>query len=495
MDCIVIMTRRYLLNAMILACLLTGAMRGDAATPIVKSVGLLTAEVKFMEPAGFQVTLEDPDGVQNLTKLDIRIGTSSLEPICRAMVDFQEQMVYVYGIFSDNPVTTFPLSNPRLAPGSFCDFGLITWQHDHYIANKPDLVMLFWLIPRPITLPVKSIATAFYMRVEDEEGNSPGWQRMQPFSVGEKCIVRTPGSRLVLDAAARTVKLPVNVPNGCMWSADAGVSPMEFVSMWRLNSELFEIKVENATETPRTTPFELGTHGMELVRLDVNPSAPLVTSAESIVHGANFTQPVAAGSWFSIFGEHLALRSQGWEGADFRGNLLPPGLDGVEVLVNDAPVPVAYVGPGQINALMPGSLAEGAATVQVRTPFGTSAVYEVAVMAVAPGLFAVDYDGVYQSRPAQPGEIISVYGTGFGPTEPAVPDGQIFQGAAPLKDAAGAVVTIGGVNCEVDFIGLSAAGLYQMNIRIPELTAGDHDIRLQLGATVSPEGVKLRVEP
>jgi uncharacterized protein (TIGR03437 family) len=340
---------------------------------------------------------------------------------------------------------------------------------------------------------------------------------MQPFSVGEKCIVRTPGSRLVLDAAARTVKLPVNVPNGCMWSADAGVSPMEFVSMWRLNSELFEIKVENATETPRTTPFELGTHGMELVRLDVNPSAPLVTSAESIVHGANFTQPVAAGSWFSIFGEHLALRSQGWEGADFRGNLLPPGLDGVEVLVNDAPVPVAYVGPGQINALMPGSLAEGAATVQVRTPFGTSAVYEVAVMAVAPGLFAVDYDGVvsaaahhsdgvavgpprmvdgvYQSRPAQPGEIISVYGTGFGPTEPAVPDGQIFQGAAPLKDAAGAVVTIGGVNCEVDFIGLSAAGLYQMNIRIPELTAGDHDIRLQLGATVSPEGVKLRVEP
>ncbi len=41
-----------------------------------------------------------------------------------------------------------------------------------------------------------------------------------------------------------------------------------------------------------------------------------------------------------VFGEHLALVSHAWEGQDFHGHLLPPGLDAVEVLVNGEAVPV-----------------------------------------------------------------------------------------------------------------------------------------------------------
>lgn len=486
---------------------------GVAVAPRVTHLDLLNLGVDFLTPAGFQVLLEDPNGVQNLDTLEMRIGTSPVQPVCMATVQFRKRRVVMYGMDNVTPISSFSLDNQEEVPGSFCDFGLIGWQDADYAANRPELAMSFYFKPLPISVIVQSIAAAFYVRVQDLDGNQSGWQRMTPFSIGEECIVRTPGARLVLDAGERTVSLPVHAPQGCMWSAYAWLAPMAIDTGWKAGTQMLDIQVGLPPGTPFTAPFEVGTREKQMVRVNEAAEAPVFPSAESVVDGASFRAPVAAGSWFSIFGEHLALVSHAWEGQDFQGYLLPPGLDAVEVLVNGEAVPVAYSSSGQINALMPFSAAGTQAAIKIRTPFGESAEHAVPVAEVAPSLFTLDYgevkmaaahhpdgsplgprfSGEVGARPAAPGDVVSLYGTGFGPTEPAVPDDRIYSGAAPLKDPSQVQVTAGGQPCTVEFIGKSAAGLYQLNIRIPDLPPGNHEIRLTIGGEASQDGVHIPV--
>ena len=84
-----------------------------------------------------------------------------------------------------------------------------------------------------------------------------------------------------------------------------------------------------------------------------------------------------------------------------------------------------------------------------------------------------------QTRPAQPGEFISLYGTGFGSTNPPVPSDRIFSGAAPLTGTV--KVAIGGVEATLQFAGMSAAGVCQFNVLVPDLPDGDHKLSASIG--------------
>ena len=53
--------------------------------------------------------------------------------------------------------------------------------------------------------------------------------------------------------------------------------------------------------------------------------------------------------------------------------------------------------------------------------------------------------------PAAPGEVIVLYGNGFGATNPKAVNGQVQSGAAPLVETP--VITIGGTNAKVAFAG------------------------------------------
>jgi len=77
------------------------------------------------------------------------------------------------------------------------------------------------------------------------------------------------------------------------------------------------------------------------------------------------------------------------------------------------------------------------------------------------------------STPAKPGETIVLYGTGFGATNPAYPAGQLVSTALTLS--ATPTVTVGGASAKVVFAGLTAAGLYQINVTVPD-TAPDGDL-------------------
>jgi uncharacterized protein (TIGR03437 family) len=104
------------------------------------------------------------------------------------------------------------------------------------------------------------------------------------------------------------------------------------------------------------------------------------------------------------------------------------------------------------------------------------------------------FGSAVSTRPAKPGELILLFGTGFGATSPAVPTGQVFNGAAKLANPI--TITIGGSAADIAFAGMSAAGLYQFNVTVPaNLGAGDQAVVATIGGVQSPGNAFIAVQP
>ena len=203
---------------------------------------------------------------------------------------------------------------------------------------------------------------------------------------------------------------------------------------------------------------------------------PAITS---VVNGATFATggPISPGAWISIFGTGLAPAgdSRLWNPAiEIVNSKLPASLDGTSVTVNGKPASVEFISPSQVNIQPPDDTATGPVQV-VLTASGKSSSLTVNYAPYSPGLFGgtapyvvaqhADSSYVTPSAPAKPGEVIILWGTGFGPASPAVPSGMVFQGANRLANTA--TVTIGGQPAVVDFAGVVGAGLVQINVHVP----------------------------
>jgi uncharacterized protein (TIGR03437 family) len=80
--------------------------------------------------------------------------------------------------------------------------------------------------------------------------------------------------------------------------------------------------------------------------------------------------------------------------------------------------------------------------------------------------------------PAKPGDSIIIYALGCGPTTPETPAGVVASQNSPL--ALPFKINIGGLPADVSFGGIVAGtiGLYQFNVTIPQVDAGDQPIEL-----------------
>jgi uncharacterized protein (TIGR03437 family) len=100
--------------------------------------------------------------------------------------------------------------------------------------------------------------------------------------------------------------------------------------------------------------------------------------------------------------------------------------------------------------------------------------------------------------PAQPGEYVTVYGTGFGATNPAVPAGVFASQGASVTAAV--TVTLGGVvipTASVLYVGVTpgSPGLYQLNFQVPASAPnGNLPLVIQIGTQQSPAGAYLTVQ-
>jgi uncharacterized protein (TIGR03437 family) len=205
---------------------------------------------------------------------------------------------------------------------------------------------------------------------------------------------------------------------------------------------------------------------------------------------------ISPGSWIEIYGSNLGIGTETWSGADFSGVNAPNFLGGTEVTIGGQNAFIDFISPGQVNALVPSSVAAGMQSVTVTVGSLTSTGYNIAVNPVEPGLDAppsfdvggVQYvvalfaDGTFvlpvgaipglTSRPAQQGDEIVLYGIGFGPVTPNLPAGQLVEQANAL---ASFEISVGGVAVtNVPYAGLAPnfTGLYQFNIVVPAIPSG-----------------------
>jgi uncharacterized protein (TIGR03437 family) len=169
---------------------------------------------------------------------------------------------------------------------------------------------------------------------------------------------------------------------------------------------------------------------------------------------------------------------------------LPVSLDGTSVMVNGKPATVEFIQPTQVNIQTPDDTAVGPVQVVVNTASGVTNSFTVNYASVAPGLFPAtapyivaqhaDNSYVTTVTPAKPGEVVILWGTGFGPANPALPSGQVSSGANPLANTV--TVTIGGQTAAVDFAGVVGAGLVQINVHVPSsINNGDAAVVATVG--------------
>jgi uncharacterized protein (TIGR03437 family) len=268
------------------------------------------------------------------------------------------------------------------------------------------------------------------------------------------------------------------------------------------------VKANGTAGGPYTVTAALGAATAGEFSLANGTSFPS-TSITGVLNNASGQPGIASGSWVSIYGSNLSATTRSWRSSDFSGNNLPTSLDGVSVKINGKSAAVYYVSPGQLNVQSPADDSLGQVQVVVTNSW-TSATGTATLQTYAPGFFAfqgeyvaaVHTDGAYvapvgyfggaaASRPAQPGEVLMLFGTGFGPTTPAVPAGQIFSGAAPLTDPTQLQITIGGVVATVQFAGIVAAGEYQFNVVVPALPDGDQRIVATIGGMSTQSGLSI----
>ena len=223
---------------------------------------------------------------------------------------------------------------------------------------------------------------------------------------------------------------------------------------------------------------------------------PAITSVISASQFGAFSS-IAPGSWIEIYGSNLASATQTWGANDFSGVLAPTTLAGTSATVGGQAAFTYYVSPTQVNVQVPGGVGSGSQPVVVTTAAGASPPFSVNVNTTEPGLLAPSSfnvsgtpyvvaelpNGTFIAPPgsiagvtsqrASAGSTVLMYGIGFGTVSPNIPPGQIAEFISGLNNAL--TINIGGTKAQVTYSGLTPnfVGLYQFNVVIPSVAAGD----------------------
>jgi uncharacterized protein (TIGR03437 family) len=242
-----------------------------------------------------------------------------------------------------------------------------------------------------------------------------------------------------------------------------------------------------------------------------------VLNAASYVGGA-----VAAGEIVTIFGS--AIGPEQPVSASFAANrLLGTTLAETRVLFGGLPAPLLYVSAAQTTAIVPQAVASmSSVAVQVEYRGTLSNPVTLPVLRAHPGIFTPNASGTGQaavvnedgtlnsaSNPARRGSVIAIFGTGGGPTDPALADGQIAGDPPPKLKIPVTVtfeveLTCGNCDCgyteqaEPLYVGAVAgfAGLMQVNVRVPDAVRQGYwpvTLAFEGSGAPSPRSVRIAV--
>ncbi|HEY6392673.1 MAG TPA: cellulase family glycosylhydrolase [Bryobacteraceae bacterium] len=257
-----------------------------------------------------------------------------------------------------------------------------------------------------------------------------------------------------------------------------------------------------------TSP-EPGMGEVVLLWLTGDPTGFGVLAADLVASAAGGPAgPVVPGEILKLFGFLFGPPSDLISSYDAQGNL-PISLGDVRLLFDGEAAPLFGIGPFQITAQVPYSLA-GKSEVGVQLFYKQipSNTITLKVVVAAPRIvtalgsneaMALNQDGSLNSagNPAASGSVIALFATGYGQTSPPGVTGKAAQlpYAIPLLSAS---VSIGGVAADLLYEAEAPGfvGLLQVNARVPAIGTGKSrsvPIVLKLGDQSSLAGVTISV--
>ena len=233
---------------------------------------------------------------------------------------------------------------------------------------------------------------------------------------------------------------------------------------------------------------------------------PFYTAASIVNAATNTAGPFAPNTIVTIYGTHLAFDTLAVSAQTIASNTLPTELAGIHVVIDGLPAGLYYVSPGQINLLIPNSLLPGDSQIVVARDGVSGPYVTVTLGEVAPGLFAdrnlliaaTHANGAVVSAadPVTAGEWVVLYCVGLGRTAPDLYNGEVAVRAMPAVHWADLSVLVGGsaiTGWRIYYAGVTPgyAGLYQINVKLPEDMAPNPEVRFAIGAWLSPPSTYL----
>ena len=259
----------------------------------------------------------------------------------------------------------------------------------------------------------------------------------------------------------------------------------------------------------------------------ISPTRPcaltLKPSVRDVQNAGSFVSGIGPGALISVFGANFQTGSQALSAAaaDFVDNGFPRQLSCLAVEIGGTRVPVTYASASQINAQAPANLPAGPTTARVilnpdLTNQVTGDAFTVTSQTLSPGFFSfgnsavaatvansatpiADPAAIPGSVFAKPGDVVTLWATGLGSTTPALAEGAVAGGTAPI--AGTAVLTVGGIAIPASdtlYAGLSPSsisGLYQINVKLPAgLPNGKAAVTLEVNGAKAQSGLTIAIQ-
>jgi uncharacterized protein (TIGR03437 family) len=206
----------------------------------------------------------------------------------------------------------------------------------------------------------------------------------------------------------------------------------------------------------------------------------------ALSNGASFKATYGPGMILSVFGTNLASATESASAVP-----LPDTLASTSVTINGIAAPFYYASATQLNIQIPYEVPVGATAVLSIDSNGKTTAQAFTVAAAAPGIFTNDGVLVPSSSAAR-GGVVSLYITGAGALSPVVATGSAPSSSTPLSDlpapTQNTVVTIGGVQAQIEFIGDTAGlvGVVQLNVQVPStISTGTQQVVVTIGGVSS----------
>lgn len=231
-------------------------------------------------------------------------------------------------------------------------------------------------------------------------------------------------------------------------------------------------------------------------------------SAASITSAAG-TRPgrLAPNSILTIYGVNLSLFSWAIREQDLHSSTLPTATPNGEVYVQvqGLRIPLFFVSPTQVNALLPADFDPGLVNLRLFRDLVSGPTVALTIATEAPEIFRVDKifaaathaDGsiVTGQNPGQSGEIVVLYGTGLGAVQLKERNTLVPTLPSEVKRRADYRVRIDGVELDpgsIFYVGVTPgfAGLYQANLRLPANLNENPAIEIGIGDNWSETGTR-----